>query len=207
MFVHHHEIHNYETRQLLQLHIPMFHTNLIKMSIEYQGPLIWNEISSNIDVTCSIGTFKKRASLFCTVYAIKLTICADYMDHISVVVVMSYIPCKTLIVPYIVIIHCIFWLFSSLFTDPFASALLIYPVTYVGAYMLISFLFHYVFVCTVHCEYEMNTLLSYLILKSCLSWFHFTATRRPSANIMEQISRFQRLLLLQFEDQLVITSP
>ena len=34
---------------------------------------------------------------------------------------------------------------------PLARVLLIYPVTDVGAYKLISFLLHYVSVCTIHC--------------------------------------------------------
>ena len=64
MFVHNYEIHNYETRQLKQFHIPMCHTNLTKMFIKYQGPLIWNDISSNVVANCSIGTFKKRAKTY-----------------------------------------------------------------------------------------------------------------------------------------------
>ena len=64
MFLHNYEIHDYETRQLKQFHIPMCHTNLTKMSIKYQGPLIRNDISSNVDVDCSIGTSKKRAKLY-----------------------------------------------------------------------------------------------------------------------------------------------
>ena len=48
-------------KQLKQFRIPMCHTNLTKMSIKYQGPLIWNDVSSNVDVNCSVGTFKKRA--------------------------------------------------------------------------------------------------------------------------------------------------
>ena len=64
MFVHNYEIHNYEARQLKQFHIPMCHINLTKMSIKYQGPLIWNDISSNVEVNCSIGAFKKRAKTY-----------------------------------------------------------------------------------------------------------------------------------------------
>ena len=64
MFVHNYEIHNYETRQLKHFHLPPCRTNFSKMSIEYQGPIIWNEISSNVDIDCSIGTFKKRAKMY-----------------------------------------------------------------------------------------------------------------------------------------------
>ena len=50
MFVYNYEIHIYETTQLKQFHIPMCHTNLTKMSIKYEGPLIWNDISSNVEL-------------------------------------------------------------------------------------------------------------------------------------------------------------
>ena len=59
MFVHNHEIHNYEARQSDHFHIPKCRTNLSKMSIKYQGPIIWNEIYSNIDIDCSVGIFKE----------------------------------------------------------------------------------------------------------------------------------------------------
>ena len=64
MFVHNYEIHNYETRQLKQFHILMCHTNITKMAIKYQGTLIWNDISSKVEVNCSVGTFKKRAKTY-----------------------------------------------------------------------------------------------------------------------------------------------
>ena len=75
---------------------------------------------------------------------------------------------KSPIVLYIVIIHCILWLLNYHFTNILTSALLIYPVTDVGAYKLISFLLHYVSACTVKCENVVNTLLSYLIPKTSL---------------------------------------
>ena len=64
MFIHNYENHNYETRQLKQFHILMCHANLTNISIKYQGPLVWNDISSNVDVNCCIGTFKKRAKTY-----------------------------------------------------------------------------------------------------------------------------------------------
>ena len=63
MFVQNYEMHNYETRQLKHV-LPPCRINLSKMSIKYQGPIIWNEISSNVDIDCSIGTFKKRAKMY-----------------------------------------------------------------------------------------------------------------------------------------------
>ena len=64
MFVHNHEIHQYETRQSGHSHTPTCRTNLSKMSIKYQGLIIWNDISSNLDIDCSIGAFKKRANWY-----------------------------------------------------------------------------------------------------------------------------------------------
>ena len=64
MFLHYYENHNYESRQLKQFHIPLCQTDLTKTTIKYQGPLIWNDISTNVEVNCSIGTFKKRAKTF-----------------------------------------------------------------------------------------------------------------------------------------------
>ena len=57
-------VHNYETRRLKHFHLPPCRTNLSKMSIKYQGPIIGNEIASNVDVDCSIGIFKKRAKVY-----------------------------------------------------------------------------------------------------------------------------------------------
>ena len=64
IFVHNYEIHYYETRQLKHFHLSLCRTNLSKMSINYQGPIIWNEISSNVDIDCSIGTCKKRTKMY-----------------------------------------------------------------------------------------------------------------------------------------------
>ena len=74
MFVHNYEINNYETRQLKQFHIPMCHTNLTKMFIKYQGPVIWNDISSNVEVNCFIGTFKNVQKLILLVIISKCPI-------------------------------------------------------------------------------------------------------------------------------------
>ena len=63
MFVHNNEIHDYETRQTKHYHIPICRTNLMMMSIKYQGPVIWNDLYSNINVDCSIGTLKKTCEI------------------------------------------------------------------------------------------------------------------------------------------------
>ena len=49
LFVHNYEVHNYETRQLKHSHLPPCRTNLSKMSIKYQGPIICNETSQGHD--------------------------------------------------------------------------------------------------------------------------------------------------------------
>ena len=102
--------------------------------------------------------------LSCTVYEIKVTFCVDYSDHISVVVVICCISCPN---P-----HCtLYWSYTLYFVvfviiillTPLALVLLIYPVTDVGAYKLISFLLQYVSACTVHCSYVTNTLLALIV--------------------------------------------
>ena len=124
-----------------------------------------------------------------TVYAIKLTICVDYMDNIFVYVVICCISCQYT--------HCTLYcnntlhlrLFNHQFTNPLASALLIYP----DAYRLISFLLDYVSACIVHCEYVINTLLfCYLVIiikscklnASCTIWSFLPVMNSPCGDII-----------------------
>ena len=53
------EIHNYNTRQLLNLHIAPTNTQLAKKTIKTQGPLIWNTLNTSIKNPASLGQFKK----------------------------------------------------------------------------------------------------------------------------------------------------
>ena len=57
-------VHNYGTRQAHHYHLPLCRTNLIKMSSTFQGPQIWNELVSNIDVDCAVSTFKSRLKIY-----------------------------------------------------------------------------------------------------------------------------------------------
>ena len=153
------------------------------MSMKYQGPLIWNDISSNVDVDCCPGTFKKRAkihfaadydkissalvSLLYIFNVIKLTTGVDDLDHISVIVVLSthllYTMCHNNPLYFVAFIPPL--------TNS-ASALLIYPLTDLGADKLIGFRLHYACACTVHREYEINILLPYLIMMFLPSVFY-----------------------------------
>ena len=164
MFVYNHEIHKYETRQSYHFHIPTCRTNLSKMSIKYQGPVIWNELSANIDIDCSIGTFKKRAKRYIsgdhvsiwyeeycldfTLASLILSIIMGYVDHYCC---NDMLHCPSNRLYHIVVFHCIVWfccvvLFVLFLLTPPASGVLIYLVTDMGAYNLISFLLHYVYV-------------------------------------------------------------
>ena len=57
-FTRNHDIHDHNTRQHDHFHLPKWKLNSAKMSVYYQGPKIWNTISSNINIDCSIGVFK-----------------------------------------------------------------------------------------------------------------------------------------------------
>ena len=46
------EIHNYNTRQVLNLHIAPTNTQLAKNTIKTQGPLIWNTLNTHIKNFC-----------------------------------------------------------------------------------------------------------------------------------------------------------
>ena len=58
------DVHQHSTRQANHLHIPLCKTNRSKFLIKYQGPVIWNKLSSFIDIHCSIGIFKKRVKSY-----------------------------------------------------------------------------------------------------------------------------------------------
>ena len=53
------EIHNYNTRQVLNLHIVPTNTQLAKNTIKTQGPLIWNTLNTHIKNSASLDQFKK----------------------------------------------------------------------------------------------------------------------------------------------------
>ena len=64
MFVLNSHVHEHGTRQAHHYHLPPCRTNLIKMSLSFQGPQIWNELVLNIDVDCAVSTFKNRLKMY-----------------------------------------------------------------------------------------------------------------------------------------------
>ena len=52
------DIHNYETRQLNQFHVPFARTNYMLRSISVEGVRIWNMLSDRINHDCSYLSFK-----------------------------------------------------------------------------------------------------------------------------------------------------
>ena len=64
MFVLNSCVHTYDTRQAHHYHFPPCRTNLIKMSLTFQGPLIWNDVVSSIDVDCAVSTFKNCLEMY-----------------------------------------------------------------------------------------------------------------------------------------------
>ena len=63
MFVLISRVHEHGTRQAHHYHLPLCRTNLIKMSLSFQGPQISNELVLNIDVDCAVSTFKNRLKM------------------------------------------------------------------------------------------------------------------------------------------------
>ena len=63
MFTYNYQLHNVHTRQQQHLHLPIIRTNTAKRHITFAGPVIWNEISSDIDrrTEMSILQFKRFA--------------------------------------------------------------------------------------------------------------------------------------------------
>jgi hypothetical protein len=57
-------IHQYNTRQRSQYHVPICHDNISQNNIRYKGVLIWNTITTSIDYHCSYHTFKKHVRNF-----------------------------------------------------------------------------------------------------------------------------------------------
>ena len=53
-------VHSYGTRQLMELHLPLPKTDLFKRSVGFQGAKIWNKVLKQIDINCSLCTFKYR---------------------------------------------------------------------------------------------------------------------------------------------------
>ena len=71
MFVLNSRVHEHGTRQAHHYHWPLCRTNLIKMSLSFQGPQIWNKLVLNIDVDCAVSTFKNRLKMY-------IVTCRDY---------------------------------------------------------------------------------------------------------------------------------
>ena len=64
MFQRNMDVHQYNTRLAIQLHVPIFRTELGKRSFHYQAVKIWNEIYSLLAVDIKIGTFKRKLKSF-----------------------------------------------------------------------------------------------------------------------------------------------
>ena len=63
MFVYNSNVHQYNTRQSHLLHIPAVRSNLGKRNLRYEGPVIWNELQSSININCSLYSFKRQLKL------------------------------------------------------------------------------------------------------------------------------------------------
>ena len=53
-------IHDHFTRQSMHFHIPIPRLEIIRRSIYYQGPIIWNSLVDGFDIKVRITTFKRH---------------------------------------------------------------------------------------------------------------------------------------------------
>ena len=60
MFIYNSSIHTHDTRQNDEIHVPIIRSNLLKMSVRYQGVTSWNTLSKSLVINCTLFTFKKR---------------------------------------------------------------------------------------------------------------------------------------------------
>ena len=58
LFVRNVEIHNYETRQMNQFHIPFARTNYMQDAISIKGGMIWNKLDQKVNFDVSYLSFK-----------------------------------------------------------------------------------------------------------------------------------------------------
>ena len=58
LFIRNSDIHDYETRQMNQFHVPVARTNYMSRSISVKGVKIWNNLSNKINHDCSFLSFK-----------------------------------------------------------------------------------------------------------------------------------------------------
>jgi hypothetical protein len=63
-FTYNRAVHNYNTRQRHCFHIPKVKTNLGKRCLRYEGPVVWNDVMKEIDVNCTLNTFKVKLKCF-----------------------------------------------------------------------------------------------------------------------------------------------
>lgn len=60
MFTRNYERHHYRTRFRSNFEIPPFRLNIVKKSVRYTGSIIWNYVSSVLDINYCIHTFKRH---------------------------------------------------------------------------------------------------------------------------------------------------
>ena len=66
-FTYNYTIHEHSTKSAQHLHIPLYVSNLTKIGIRYQGPIIWNNIhKAEINPMCSEASFKIMLKNVCS---------------------------------------------------------------------------------------------------------------------------------------------
>ena len=64
MFVVNNQIHDHFTRQASLYHLPAWRLEIRRRSMCIQGPVIWNKLCNNLDIDCTIITFKYHLKKF-----------------------------------------------------------------------------------------------------------------------------------------------
>ena len=58
VFTRNSDVHEYETRQFDQFHVPIARTNYMQRAISIKGVSIWNKLSHKVNHDCSLLSYK-----------------------------------------------------------------------------------------------------------------------------------------------------
>ena len=58
IFTRNFSVHQYNTRQAAQIHVPKCNTSVLLKSVSFKGIIMWNYMSNKVELDCSIYSFK-----------------------------------------------------------------------------------------------------------------------------------------------------
>ena len=68
MLMYNSDVRHYDTRQSHLLHIPHVSSNQRKITLRYEGPVIWNKLQNTVNINCSLCSFKNNWNCYCGMY-------------------------------------------------------------------------------------------------------------------------------------------